>query len=917
LIRALEAIEVATIVGPGCREVLFNRALILERIGLDDAARVAWSFYLAHDRGSGWSREAAEHLARLQAPTSEQRWLLQLGNLHAAALRQDRATVRRIVAILPQAAREYASEQLLEQWGKAVLERRMEEAHRCLAVAGSIGSALAELTGERTVSDGVLALEDAARRAENASTLTGLAQAQISYHAGSTQFRRLEIEDSAPLLAAAEKPLVRAGSPLALWAATALAGVRLYRGDLTAAAAVSQEILVHADIRRYPALAARAHWALGLTRARQGRFGDALRHYKAAAIGFAAASERENLGAVEGLSAESFDFLGLHDEAWRQRYRALHDLHDFRDSLRLHTLLRDAADSALRGGMARAALVLQDQGLAVARRFGQLRMIAEALLWRSKIEISLHRFTAAAADLQAARADNLRGGAGALAERLAMDALLADGEAERQARHFDAAVRKLKQVIAYYKRGPYALDLAVAYAALAQAELGANRTDAAEADFESAIELFERQRETVGERRLLFSYSEAAQTLFDQMISLQVDRRRRPDRALAFAERGRSLTAAQTLPADVSRGAAVTPVFDPLGQLVSIPADAAVIEYFLVGDRLLIWTLRRSRLDFWDHQVNGQELMARIEAFGDALRARLPGLRDSSLAQDLWKDLIPPAVRELPQQVKLVLVPDKILNAVPFGALVCPATHRYLIEDHELNFVQSFHETLGRWSLHRHDQPPGQVLLVGNPAFDRGTFPSLEDLPAAGAEVTAIAALYPGAHVLRGRTATRGALVTWLRACQVFHFAGHAVFNPLDPESSFLLLAPSNDRFPDGVFLARDLAQLRLPGLRLVVLSACNTLGPEASRTAGISGVAGVLLGAGATAVVGTLWRIDDHDAARLLPIFHRGFRETSDAAIALRSAQLALLDDTDSAYRSPAAWAPFQVYGLSGSRQE
>lgn len=62
--RALAAADAALRVQPDHREALFNRALILERLGLRDEARRAWERYLSVDPSSEWSTEARQHLRR-------------------------------------------------------------------------------------------------------------------------------------------------------------------------------------------------------------------------------------------------------------------------------------------------------------------------------------------------------------------------------------------------------------------------------------------------------------------------------------------------------------------------------------------------------------------------------------------------------------------------------------------------------------------------------------------------------------------------------------------------------------------------------------------------------------------------------------------------------------------------------------
>ena len=65
--EALAAADRALAIDARYPEALFNRALILERLGLHEQARAAWQRYLDRDPSSPWAAEAREHLTRLSA----------------------------------------------------------------------------------------------------------------------------------------------------------------------------------------------------------------------------------------------------------------------------------------------------------------------------------------------------------------------------------------------------------------------------------------------------------------------------------------------------------------------------------------------------------------------------------------------------------------------------------------------------------------------------------------------------------------------------------------------------------------------------------------------------------------------------------------------------------------------------------
>ncbi|HEU4456601.1 MAG TPA: CHAT domain-containing protein, partial [Longimicrobium sp.] len=338
------------------------------------------------------------------------------------------------------------------------------------------------------------------------------------------------------------------------------------------------------------------------------------------------------------------------------------------------------------------------------------------------------------------------------------------------------------------------------------------------------------------------------------------------------------------------------------------PAGEVLVEYALIGDTLLAWTL----------SGGGRELhRARIDAAG---LARTVG-RALALLEDRDRErearpalaelhalLVAPLRRRLGAAgTPLVIVADGELAAVPFAALHDGRGGRYLVEDHPLRFAVSLSEARrGAGRPPRRDD----AVVVADPAFDEREHAELERLPGAADEARAIAGEYPRAALVAGAAATRAAVEGALGRAGVVHYAGHAVFDDERPERSYLVLAPAPGRLGSGRLTAAELAELELAHAPLVVLAACRTLRSGGGRAGGFSGLAGALLAAGARGTVGSLWEVDDRLTRALMVEFHRAYRASGSGPEALRAAQLRLLHSTDPALRSPAAWAGFRYAG-------
>ncbi len=126
--------------------------------------------------------------------------------------------------------------------------------------------------------------------------------------------------------------------------------------------------------------------------------------------------------------------------------------------------------------------------------------------------------------------------------------------------------------------------------------------------------------------------------------------------------------------------------------------------------------------------------------------------------------------------------------------------------------------------------------------------------------------------------------------------------------NSALLLAGS-----DKLVLRELIGEVAFDGIRLAVLSACET--NVASRTLPDEAVsfASGLLHAGAAGVIGSLWAVPDQATRHLMVEFHRRWRGgDGQPADALRGAQIAMRTGElgDGAFTHPENWAGFVYIG-------
>ena len=167
----------------------------------------------------------------------------------------------------------------------------------------------------------------------------------------------------------------------------------------------------------------------------------------------------------------------------------------------------------------------------------------------------------------------------------------------------------------------------------------------------------------------------------------------------------------------------------------------------------------------------------------------------------------------------------------------------------------------------------GHALIVANtePVIAPGI--NLPQLTFARAEAAAVAGLYPAnAETLIDDHATAAAFKSRLADADVVHYSGHALSDARAPERSRLFLRAARAG-EDGALYATELRDIRLPRHPIIVLASCSTHAGGIAVAEGLQSLARPFLGAGASAVVATLWDVGDRDAGELFTAFHRRLR--------------------------------------------
>ena len=114
------------------------------------------------------------------------------------------------------------------------------------------------------------------------------------------------------------------------------------------------------------------------------------------------------------------------------------------------------------------------------------------------------------------------------------------------------------------------------------------------------------------------------------------------------------------------------------------------------------------------------------------------------------------------------------------------------------------------------------------------------------------------------------------------------------------------DDAEDGILTAREIADVDLNGLDLVVLSACQTGLGDISQGEGVFGLQRGFKKAGANSILMSLWEVDDKATQILMTQFYKNWLSGLSKHQSLKSALKYLRETEDGRYNEPKYWAAF-----------
>jgi CHAT domain-containing protein/tetratricopeptide (TPR) repeat protein len=368
-------------------------------------------------------------------------------------------------------------------------------------------------------------------------------------------------------------------------------------------------------------------------------------------------------------------------------------------------------------------------------------------------------------------------------------------------------------------------------------------------------------------------------------------------------------------------------------QIICLDKNTIMLEYSLGDTSSWLWVINRNSLELIKLS-DRNTLKEQIELMRFALQnPEQVGIEFfTEVSYRLYQHLIQPAEPYIPKNCNLVIIPDGILNYLPFEVLLTNrekssekqfyADLSYLVLNHPINYAQSanvlYNLLATRDDESNTDNINHGLIAFGDPVYANENDPDflirkgLGRLEYSGREVERIACFFPEkeSKTFLRETATEENLKTEhdLAKFKYIHFATHGLIDEQNPDFSSLVFTQGINSEEDGFLQVPEIFNLRL-NASLVVLSACQTGLGKMIRGEGMVGLTRAFLYAGTPSVVVSLWNVSDFSTSNLMEEFYRNLIENNLAKTkALQKAQLSMIKNEQ--YAHPFYWAPFILLG-------
>jgi CHAT domain-containing protein/tetratricopeptide (TPR) repeat protein len=304
------------------------------------------------------------------------------------------------------------------------------------------------------------------------------------------------------------------------------------------------------------------------------------------------------------------------------------------------------------------------------------------------------------------------------------------------------------------------------------------------------------------------------------------------------------------------------------------------------------------------HQPNPKDFDAQVDALlslvnnKDSLEYMSCYKNFIDISHSIYKTLIAPVEHK---RKNTIIIGDGKIDFIPFDLLVTDTTGgypRYMILDHVIGYTNSV--SVLRNKKLKSDNKFNNLLMVCPERFDAI---GLTSLTQSRDEINSLKHIV-NSKVLENKEASIENFLAFSEQYDVIHFSSHSGLDKITHEPWIA--------FQDSLISLNEIYKLHL-NASLVSLSSCkstdgNYQSGDDQSGEGINSLARAFLFADASAVVGSLWNLNEVSGYTIFQDFYKNLKSNETKPEALRSAKIEFIKNNP--YKSPYHWAPLICIG-------
>lgn len=362
----------------------------------------------------------------------------------------------------------------------------------------------------------------------------------------------------------------------------------------------------------------------------------------------------------------------------------------------------------------------------------------------------------------------------------------------------------------------------------------------------------------------------------------------------------------------------------------NLPPEMLFLEYFMGDNQLFIFAIAKNKVAVYSLtllSLSQTDAAVLPLGFRDSVQVFLQNIKNPSpdvtslsrcatTSYTLYNWLLQKPLEEFNADghiTRLRIVPDGILNYIPFDALIeQPTTDMkrrdvaYVLKKYAVSYIVSNQllnptTTKSNWSFFNKTNFGGFGINYQNTPLSK--------LPFAEKEVVQLQEKMGGDVFTQTKNkALRDIFIKKAANYNILHLSMHGTVDDQEPMKSALQFVNAKDSLDP--LLVIDAQNLELTNNELTVLSACNTGTGALQRGEGIMSLSRAFAQAGCRSLVMSLWTLQDAYTTEIVGNFYDNLKKQQPKDVALAEAKRLFLSADQSERRAPNYWASLVVIG-------